>query len=376
MGTESHLNDSIYSSEIFPKDYSVHRKDRNIHGGGVFVLVDKLIPSSKLEIESSCEVIWVILHLKGPHNIILGAFYTPPNSTPSVWEDLSECLIQIRQRFPTTMIILGGDFNCPGVDWVSGSLVDSYVTATFRKSLIALAHNSMLEQVVIRPTRGNNILDLCFTTHPDYIEQCATVPGFSDHDAVIVDLTNLRTSYNKHERKIYLYNRANWDVVRDEISVVSDMYFNLNENSTRTVEQNWNFFHENILSIVDKNIPAKNITASNRLPWMTSELKRMIKRKQRLYNRAKRFNRPSDWKLYKDMQSRVRITLKQLRLKYLTESLKPDDDNNRRKTFWRFIKSQKQDTTEISSLQLPTGQVTAPKEIAEVLNNLSLQRRI
>ena len=301
VGTESHLNDSIYSSEIFPKDYSVYRKDRNIHGGGVFVLVDKLIPSSKLEIESSCEVIWVILHLKGPHNIILGAFYTPPNSTPSVWEDLSECLIQIRQRFPTTMIILG-DFNCPGVDWVSGSLVDSYVTATFRKSLIALAHNSMLEQVVIRPTRGNNILDLCFTTHPDYIEQCATVPGFSDHDAVIVDLTNLRTSHNKHERKIYLYNRANWDVVRDEISVVSDMYFNLNENNTRTVEQNWNFFHENILSIVDKNIPAKNITASNRLPWMTSELKRMIKRKQRLYNRANRFNRPSDWKLYKDMQ--------------------------------------------------------------------------
>jgi len=89
IGTESHLNDSIYSSEIFPKDYSVYR---NIHGG-VFILVDKSIPSSNLEIESSCEVIWVILHLQGPHNIILGTFYTPPNSTPSVWEDLSECLM-------------------------------------------------------------------------------------------------------------------------------------------------------------------------------------------------------------------------------------------------------------------------------------------
>jgi len=64
-----------------------------------------------------------------------------------------------------------------------------------------LAHHSMLEQIVTQPTRGNNILDLCFTTHPDYIEQCATVPGFSDHSATIVDLTNLRTSHNKHERK-------------------------------------------------------------------------------------------------------------------------------------------------------------------------------
>jgi len=50
-------------------------------------------------------------------------------------------------------------------------------------------------------------LDLCFTTHPDYIEQCTTVAGFSDHDAVVVDVTDLRFSCNKHERKIYLYNR-------------------------------------------------------------------------------------------------------------------------------------------------------------------------
>ena len=85
----------------------MYRKDRKT----VFILVDKSIPSSKLELEFACEVIWVTLHIQGPHNIILGAFYTPPNSTPTVWE---ECLIQIRQRFPTTMIILGGDFNCPG----------------------------------------------------------------------------------------------------------------------------------------------------------------------------------------------------------------------------------------------------------------------
>jgi len=69
------------------------------------------------------------------------------------------------------------------------------------------------------------------------------------------------------------------------------------------------------------------------------------------------------------MQSQVQFTLKQQRLKYLTESLKPVDRKNKRKTFWRFIKSQKQDTTEISLLQTPTDQVTMPKEIAETLNN-------
>ena len=81
IGTESHLNDSIYSSEIFPRNYSVYRKDRNIHGGGVFILVEKSIQSSILEVDSSCEIIWVVLHLQGTHNIILGAFYTPPSSS-------------------------------------------------------------------------------------------------------------------------------------------------------------------------------------------------------------------------------------------------------------------------------------------------------
>ena len=278
IGTESHLNDTIFDSEVFPRNYSVFRKDRNIHGGGVFILVEKSIPSSILEIDSTCEVIWVLLHLQHSHDIILGAFYAPPNSPSSVWDELSESLTQVRQKFPTTMIVLGGDFNCPGVDWSSGSLMDSYVTSTFRESLITLAHDFMLEQTVNLPTRP--------------------VSGFSDHETVIVELANLQVGHNNVQKKIYLYNRANWDIIREKVSTVSDMYLTLNENSSRTVEQNWNFIHESILQIVKDHIPTKQISTSSHLPWMTSQLKRLIKRKQRLYKRAKRFKRPSDWKAY------------------------------------------------------------------------------
>ena len=61
------------------------------------------------------------------------------------------------------------------------------------------------------------------------------------------------------------------------------MYLTLNENSSRTVEQNWNFIYESILQIVKDHIPAKQISTSSCLPWMTSQLKRLIKRKQCLY---------------------------------------------------------------------------------------------
>ena len=38
-GTEFHLDQSFYTSEIFPDVYDVFRKDRTLGGGGVFVCV-------------------------------------------------------------------------------------------------------------------------------------------------------------------------------------------------------------------------------------------------------------------------------------------------------------------------------------------------
>ena len=49
-----------------------------------------------------------------------------------------------------------------------------------------------LTQVVKKPTRHNNILDLVFTTHPDLIEGTYVVPGLSD-SAVICDI-NFKTN--------------------------------------------------------------------------------------------------------------------------------------------------------------------------------------
>ena len=47
LGTESHLDDPIKNSEIFPGHYQIYHKNRNIHGGGVFILNDN-IPSNQV----------------------------------------------------------------------------------------------------------------------------------------------------------------------------------------------------------------------------------------------------------------------------------------------------------------------------------------
>lgn len=39
---------------------------------------------------------------------------------------------------------------------------------------------------------------------------------------------------------------------------------------------------------MDKNIPSKQIRSNNKLPWFNKKIKRMIKKKQSLYNQAKK----------------------------------------------------------------------------------------
>ena len=48
--TESHLNDSTLNSEAFSDDYCAHRKDRNLYGGSVFILVKITFPHLRLNV--------------------------------------------------------------------------------------------------------------------------------------------------------------------------------------------------------------------------------------------------------------------------------------------------------------------------------------
>ena len=77
----------------------------------------------RIEIDSPSEAIWVLSHPQNSRDIILGAFYAPPNSPSLIWDELTESLTQIRHQFPTLMLIMGGDFR-GGLDiWFTAGLL-------------------------------------------------------------------------------------------------------------------------------------------------------------------------------------------------------------------------------------------------------------
>ena len=77
IGTETHLDSSVNSSELFPSNYSVIRKDRhfdNSKGGVLIAMKDDLIGTHRTDLDTKCEIVWVTNKIQGSKDVTIGAF--------------------------------------------------------------------------------------------------------------------------------------------------------------------------------------------------------------------------------------------------------------------------------------------------------------
>ena len=62
--TETFLSDVILDSELISDGFTIFRRDRDRHGGGVMLVVRNNIPASRRQdLETDCELLWVELSL-------------------------------------------------------------------------------------------------------------------------------------------------------------------------------------------------------------------------------------------------------------------------------------------------------------------------
>ena len=56
------------------------------------------------------------------HKHVIQAHKGYTTATELIMKCKDICLVSIKQKYPHARIILGGDFNCPGIDWEHGSV--------------------------------------------------------------------------------------------------------------------------------------------------------------------------------------------------------------------------------------------------------------
>ena len=72
---------------------------------------------------------------------------------------------------------------------------------------------------------------------------------------------------------VMVNNNNNNNSIHEKLTHISENYFSVKEDISRTVEQTQKFFHENALQIIQNFIPTKQKSTTNHLPWIICKLK-------------------------------------------------------------------------------------------------------
>ncbi|XP_072038658.1 uncharacterized protein [Amphiura filiformis] len=365
IGTESWLDDSVTNSEVFPHNLVVYRKDRITHAGGVFIAIrDNMIGTHVTDLDCDCELTWTQIQIVGCKTILLGAFYRKPDQNDEHYlAKLRDSLSRIKPD-KGTIICLAGDFNLGEINWPSLSTAQGCKKPTLSRQLLDIVCDFSLEQMVTEPTRKGNILDLFLTSHPSLVSRSIVTPGISDHDGIpLIDMETKPSVEKQKKRKIYLYKKIDLEGLKQEIKTLCENITDMANTTSSSVEDLWNTFKDGIHASMDANIPSKMVGKKHQSPWISPRIKRLLRRKQRAYNKARKSNLTEDWENFKKQRKMVKTETKKAYWEYVKGTCLESP-----KQFWSFINKMKKDNTGISTLRSGGNLVSENIQKAEVLN--------
>ena len=130
--------------------------------------------------------------------------------------------------------------------------------------------------------------------------------------------------------------------------------------------EKWNFLKTKYDYAVSKNIPLKKQTKKNKPKWMTSKVKKSIKRKYAMYQRYRKTQNYCDYVKYKKQNNKTRKIVRGAQAHF--EQMLMKQFKQKPKAFYSYVRS-KQVKAGISHLEKQNGDLTeTDEEAAEILS--------
>ena len=194
-------------------------------------------------------------------------------------------------------ILVGGDFILPDINWENSLVLPSATNKGQFEHLLSSLDDHALTQVQKEPTRDKNILDLCITNKPGLIKSSRSLPEIADHCAVLTEAIINPPYRRSTARPVRQFKKASWENIMQEIrkhwaSFSKDSLNNsVNEKRLR--------LQSILMNCLNKFVPTKLTSKRQNMAWLNKSLRKAIRKKARLYNRAKTSKRPDLWAKYK-----------------------------------------------------------------------------
>ena len=333
--TESWLDPNVNDSELMLDNFNIpFRHDRQDRaGGGVIVYTkDHLYCKRRHDLEiHGIECVWLEI-IEKSQKYLIGTFYRPPNCLNNTWNLIDES-IELAIDTQIKNIIITGDFN------------ENQLHKTDTK-ISNISTNYNLHQLILEPTsiteNSATLIDLLITNNPHIIIYSGVCEPFLDvniryHRPIVALLHSEKRTNLNLKRKIWLYDQGDYPKLRDKISSMPwDLIFENQigiDNIVQTVTNT-------LLEMAAETIPNRIITVRNGdLPWITTELRKLMRKRDRLRKKAKKKNSDYYWSKFKRIRNKVVDSLRAAKRTYhckLCDKIKANKFGS--KDWWNLVK--------------------------------------
>ena len=277
-----------FKSNINLDGYNIHSTSTLTFKGGTTIFSKKKVYSFErqdLKVKKEhYESVWIELKNKNCKNIICGTIYRHPHDNNEIFNDfltyLENSLTKLSNE--NKMIYLCGDFN--------SDLLKYEIKPNYRKFYDLLSSFGLFPMILL-PTRvtkdSATIVDNIFTNNINSSLLSGNIKtDFSDHYSQFISVNNQKIDIKSTTLYKRDYSKFSEESFRDDVSIQN---FNLEFGD---VNEQFHDFYFKMEGCVERHAPLKKLTPKEiklkQKPWITTDIMKMIKVKNKLFNRKKR----------------------------------------------------------------------------------------
>ena len=122
------------------------------------------------------------------------------------------------------------------------------------------------------------------------------------------------------------------------------------------------------LAPIDRNIPSKISSSRFSFPWVNRSIKRDIRKKQRLYNKARKWGKATHMSEFRRLRRSIDRKIRKSYKTYIRDIIGGSLKSDNTKPFWNFIKSKRKEVSGVSPLNVAGKILSTAYDKAGALN--------
>ena len=306
--TESWLKDHMYDASVSLDNYYLLRRDRSFSGGGgvcVYVhnsLRARCVASSR-DVEKRPEFLMIEISAGDAPNLLLCVVYRPPRIRH--FDDIVEAFTDISYSYSDIIIV--GDFN-----------INMQANNRFTQLIHDFTESQGLSLVPSNPThhtaKSHTWLDLVIVDNLGKMisfTQSGT-PFLSGHELISLEYkfpTKPISNFTFTYRDFRSFNSVSYlDALQESLGDIS---------FTGDISGIITSINIRLIQTLDRHAPQKSYCSKRPpAPWIDTEMKNHIAKRERLRNRLRRNPSPFNWRLFSRQRNLVQLLMSQKRTRY------------------------------------------------------------